>query len=56
VVEAFIQALENYAKAAEADVEQLLKNGETRAAEIKTAVVAELKALLAELQKVLSQL
>jgi hypothetical protein len=55
-VEAFILALENRIKAAEAEVIALLKAGETRAAEIKTAVVAELKALLAELQKVLSSL
>ena len=55
-MDAFIQALEARIKAAEAEVEQLLKAGEMRAAEIKTAIVAELKALLAELQKALGQL
>lgn len=52
-VDAFIKALEAHIAAAEARAEQLLKEGETRAAEIKAAVTAELKSLLAELQKVL---
>ena len=55
-MEAFIKALEARIAAAGLEIEKLLKAGETRAAEIKTAVVAELKALLAELQKVLGQL
>lgn len=55
-MDAFIQALEARIKAAGLEVEQLLKGGEARAAEIKTAIVAELKALLAELQKALGQL
>ena len=55
-MDAFIKALEARIEAAGLEVEQLLKAGEARAAEIKTAVIAELKALLAELQKVLSQL
>lgn len=52
-MDAFIKALEAHIAAAEARAEQLLKEGETRAAEIKAAVTAELKSLLAELQKVL---
>lgn len=53
-VDAFIKALEARVAAAEAEVEKLLKEGETRAAELKAAVTAELKALLAEIQKVVS--
>jgi hypothetical protein len=55
-VQAFIDALKIRIAAAEAEVEQLLKAGETRAAEIKAAVTAELKALLAELEKAVASL
>lgn len=53
-VDAFITALENRIKAAEAEVEKLIQEGEQEAAKLKAAVVAELQALLAEIQKVLS--
>lgn len=55
-MDVFVKALEARIEAAGLEIEQLLKDGEVRAAEIKTAVTAELKALLAELQKVLSSL
>ena len=53
-MDAFITALENRIKAAEAEVEKLIQEGEQEAAKLKAAVVAELQALLAEIQKVLS--
>jgi hypothetical protein len=55
-VEAFIQALESRVAAIGKEAEALLKAGEARAAELKTAFAAELGALLAELKRVVSSL
>ena len=54
-MDAFIKALEARIEAAGLEVEKLIRAGETRAAEIKAAIVAELKALLAEIQQALGQ-
>jgi len=55
-MQAFITALENRVKALETEAAELLAEGETEAANLKNAFAAELKALVAELQKVLGEL